>query len=312
MMPLNPTGSYDELPSQFTEDEIAAGFSKQFKDELRYVAVWNRWFRYDGTVWREDTTLAVFDLIRHYCRTLRRKSNKEKERIMFGKATTVASIERLVRADRRHAAPVDLWDRDRFLLNTPQGVVDLRTGQMRKHSAEDYMTRVTAVGPAGECPLWLAFLYRVTGGDANLMAFLQRTVGYALTGSTKEHALWFFYGTGGNGKGVFLNTMASILSNYAAVAPMQTFTESKTSVTQRNWQCCVGYVSSRHKKLRRGGVGTRALSSLLLAVILWRRALCAKISSNISRNSSCYSPATTSLAFATLTPPRGAASTWFR
>ncbi|WP_048863261.1 phage/plasmid primase, P4 family, partial [Acidisphaera rubrifaciens] len=64
--------------------------------------------------------------------------------------------------------------------------------------------------------------------DADLVRFLQRAAGYALTGSTREHALFFGYGTGGNGKGVFLNTLAGIFGDYATIAPMETFAATQT------------------------------------------------------------------------------------
>ena len=90
------------------------------------------------------------------------------------------------------------------------------------------MTKITAVAPGGDCPLWLAFLIRVTDGDLELIAFLQRMAGYCLTGSTREHALFFAYGTGGNGKGVFLNTLTGILGTYTATASIETFTASQS------------------------------------------------------------------------------------
>ena len=86
--------------------------------------------------------------------------------------------------------------------------------------------KITAVAPGGDCPRWLQFLDEITGGNVELQQFLQRVAGYSLTGSTKEHALFFAYGTGGNGKGVFLNTLSAILADYAAVAPMETFIAS--------------------------------------------------------------------------------------
>src|SRR4029077_2383546 len=92
------------------------------------------------------------------------------------------------------------------------------------HDPELYLTKITAVAPGdGECPLWLKFIARVTGGNYDLQMFLQRIAGYSLTGDTSEHALFFLYGTGRNGKGVFLNTLSAILADYAAVAPMETF-----------------------------------------------------------------------------------------
>ena len=122
----------------------------------------------------------------------------------------------------------DDWDADPWLLNTPGGTVDLTTGTLRPHCRDDRMTKITAVAPGGDCPRWRAFLERVFAGDHEYIAFMRRIVGYGLTGSIREHALFFFYGTGANGKGVFLNTIRGILGEYAAVAPMDTFTASGT------------------------------------------------------------------------------------
>ena len=91
----------------------------------------------------------------------------------------------------------------------------------------DLRTGAPAANDRG-CPLWLTFLDRVTARDKELQSYLQRVAGYCLTGSTKEHVLFFFYGTGANGKSVFLNTIRAIWNDYAVVAPMETFVESHT------------------------------------------------------------------------------------
>jgi putative DNA primase/helicase len=100
---------------------------------------------------------------------------------------------------------------------------------MRAHDRGDRMTKIsTATLVAGsQCPSWLAFLDQVTGGDAAQMRYLQKVFGYCLTGSTQEHALFFLYGTGANGKSVFVNTLFTVLGDYAAIAPMDTFMESR-------------------------------------------------------------------------------------
>jgi len=105
--------------------------------------------------------------------------------------------------------------------------VNLMTGDQYPPSAKDYMTKITAVMPAGNCQMWRGFLDRVTDGDIELQAYLQRVAGYCLTGHTSEHAIFFLYGTGANGKSVFMNTLVGIMGDYAVTAPMETFVESR-------------------------------------------------------------------------------------
>ena len=99
----------------------------------------------------------------------------------------------------------------------------MRTGTLRPSSSADYITTITAVSPGGDCPIWKRFLDRVTGGDGALQDYLQSVCGYALTGDTGEDALFFLYGTGANGKSVFIKTVAGILGDYHTSAPMEMF-----------------------------------------------------------------------------------------
>jgi len=110
--------------------------------------------------------------------------------------------------------------------------IELKTGLDRPPRREDYCTKIAgcAVAPEGTpCPLWLEFLERVTGGgtrSTELIGFLQRFLGYCLTGHVHEHVLVFMFGTGGNGKGVFMSTVAGIFGDYAITAPMEMFLET--------------------------------------------------------------------------------------
>jgi putative DNA primase/helicase len=124
----------------------------------------------------------------------------------------------------RHA---DL-NRDPWLLGTPAGVLDLRTGETRKGTAADLVTKTTKVAPAATadastCPLWLEFMDFVTGENANLAAFLQRWAGYALTGDLSEHAVLWLCGPGGTGKSTFIETLSHVLGDYAATMSPQVF-----------------------------------------------------------------------------------------
>ena len=205
--------------SEFTEDALASQFTARHEHELRYVVPWGAWLRWDGTRWNFEKTHLAFDLARQVAREAYADCGK----LRVASAAAVAAIEKLARADRRHAATVEQWDVDPWLLNTPGGIVDLRTGNMLPHDPKRYMTKITAVAPDGDCPLWLTFLDRITAGDTEVQQFLHRALGYALTGSVREHALFFAFGHGANGKGVCFNTVTKILADYAAVAPMETF-----------------------------------------------------------------------------------------
>ena len=202
-----------------TEDALALRFTQRHADELVYVAIWGRWLKWSDGRWQHENTLEVFDLARRIVRETP-LANKD--------ARTVAAVEHLARADRRHARSVDVFDVDPDLLNTPSGIVDLRSGLVTANDPAQYMTRITATAPGGDCPLWRAFLAKVTAGNDGLADFLQRVAGYSLTGVTTEHALFFFYGTGGNGKGVFLNTLSAVLGDYASVAPAETLMATRS------------------------------------------------------------------------------------
>jgi putative DNA primase/helicase len=107
--------------------------------------------------------------------------------------------------------------------------LDLTTGKPYPHRREDYCTKILAVAADERVPipLWAEFLDTVTNEDKELQSYLQRMAGYCMTGLTTEHVLFFLYGTGANGKSVFLNTLRGIWSDYAVVASMEMFIETK-------------------------------------------------------------------------------------
>ena len=226
----------DPRPLQFSDDALALEFAAEHSGDLRFVATLNDWMQYRGSHWQRDETLHVFDLIRASNRRLAAQAadvldpkTAEKVCRVLASAKTIAAVHTLARSDRRIAATVDQWDADNWLLNTPAGVLDLRDGSLKGHRPVDYMTQITSVAPAPAgtyCPLWHAFLLRVFAGDAELIAFLQRAVGYSLTGSTRDHAVFFLYGTGANGKTVFVNVIRSMFNSYATSVPMDALTET--------------------------------------------------------------------------------------
>ncbi len=209
------------LGLEAVDDELAGIFAAEHAADLRYVAAWGRWHQWRQGCWREDTTLHVFDLIR--------KTAKAHNAVkLHSMAKMVAAVHALARADRRIAATTDQWDADPWALNTPDGIVDLKTGKLKPHDPNAYCSKIAAVGPRGDCPRWLAFLRRVADEDEALIAFLRRVAGYCLTGDTSEQAFFFGYGVGQNGKGVFVRTLGYVLGDYCKASAIETFTESKS------------------------------------------------------------------------------------
>jgi len=211
--------------SDLSEDELALEFA-HLHENLRWVQIWNRWYEWNDSVWTPDSTLHVYDMVRE---VLRAKSSTHHKPRGLLRASTVAAVEKMARSDRRFAATTDQWDQDLMLLNTPTGTVDLSTGAIMRADPSRYMTKLTGVGAENlDCPQWMGFLGDITCGDRDLSDFLQRMVGYFLTGDTREHALFFLYGSGANGKSTFLNVITRVLGDYAVDAPMEAFTVSSS------------------------------------------------------------------------------------
>ena len=129
--PMNLTTASTAVPARwtFTDEALALRFAERHADDLRYVAAWSKWMTWDGRRWQFDDTLRAFDLVRKICREAAAECKKRKVAAGLASAKTVAAVERLAKADRRLAATVDQWDADPWLLNTPRGVIDLRTGR---------------------------------------------------------------------------------------------------------------------------------------------------------------------------------------
>lgn len=229
-MNMAPALKRSELPGAerlVTEDSAALAFVAAHRDRLRYCHSSSTWFEFDGVAWRRDKTHRAF----HFARELaRRMAKTEADRIKYvtSKNAFANGVEIFAKRDPALATTADQWDPDPWQLGTPGGTVDLRTGTLRKARADDRITKLTACAPArkAECPIWGRFLAEATGGDRELVRFLQRFAGYALTGSIKEHALLFPCGPGGNGKSVLINTIGRILGDYTVVAAMETFVTS--------------------------------------------------------------------------------------
>jgi putative DNA primase/helicase len=126
-------------------------------------------------------------------------------------------------------------DADPWLFNVVNGTIDLRTGILRPARREDLITKLAPViyDPDARCPTWERFLQQIMAGNTALITFLQRAIGYGLTGVTSEQVLLLLYGTGANGKSTFLEVLRALFGDYARQAEFATFL-ARTSDAVRN------------------------------------------------------------------------------
>ncbi len=116
-------------------------------------------------------------------------------------------------------------DADPWLLNVENGTIDLRTGRREKHDPSDLLTKIAPVHAdrRAKCPLFKKFLERITGDDAAFRAYMQKAVGYSLTGITTEQVLFFVHGkSGNNGKSTLVNLIRDMLGDYGLHTPTET------------------------------------------------------------------------------------------
>lgn len=246
----------DDFPD-LSHDHLALDLGRRsWDDNARHVALWGQWLFWTGTHWRRDETLDHMSRTRSYLRmratevsdwagrkagSLERDGQDQEARRLQSRArdqaktlrssATVAAVSGLARANSASATTHEAFDADRFLVGTPGGTVDLRSGDLRSARRDDMISRLTTCAPAdpGAVPgLWLRFLSEAFRGDQATIAFLQRAAGYALTGATSEHKLLFLHGSGRNGKSVFLNTLLDLWGDYGRRVAATTFLHSQT------------------------------------------------------------------------------------
>lgn len=202
-------------------------------DRLKYVPARGKWIRWDGGrwAWCADDSVAVQAAVDTIHAIDPDDSDEAKHK---ARSLSRRSLESAVALARRNAAmqvDIDKLDTDPWVLNTPSGVVDLRTGHLQPSTPSTAVihTRITgaAYDPATPAPRWQQFLRTTFGDDDEMIGFIQRLAGYSATGAVTHHVLPFLHGAGGNGKSVFLNTLMHVLGDYASPAPASFLMEGR-------------------------------------------------------------------------------------
>ncbi len=228
---------YNPTSVLITANRTDLGNAERFEafagDRFRFVHNWGSWLWFDGTRWQRDvdgeSVRAGRDTLRATAAEAGTVPDQDERDQLAKHALDSESSARIgaMLSLAQSLLPVapEALDADPDLFNCANGTIDLRTGELRPHDRADLLTRRSPVAfdPDATCPLWESFLARVLGGSASLVAFLQRAIGYSLTGHTSEQVLLLLYGIGANGKSTFLETVRSLLGDYATQADFTTF-----------------------------------------------------------------------------------------
>ena len=203
-----------------------------FGERIRYCHLWKKWLIWDEVRWMVDHT----DQIRQLAKQVIRKIYREAEAVSDpGKRQAIAKHAMASESDKRIKAMISLaeselpitpeeLDRDPWLLTCLNGTLDLRKNILLPHKREDFITKLAPVAydPKASSKSWLDFLDRIMASNPKLISFLQRAIGYSLTGDTSEQCMFILHGSGANGKSTFLQTIAFVLGDYAMSTPTDT------------------------------------------------------------------------------------------
>jgi putative DNA primase/helicase len=188
---------------------------------------------WDGKRWRVDDTGEVMrrakETMREFMRAAIEIDDQDKRDRTVKSALSSQSVYKinamvqLAQSEPGVAIRPNDLDSDPYLLNCLNGTIDLKTGKLRPHRREDLITKLAPVNydPKAACPQFEAFLAKVMGGNDELVGYLQRAAGYALTGDVGEKAIFFLHGDGNNGKTTFLETLRAAMGDYAGQIPIE-------------------------------------------------------------------------------------------
>lgn len=215
-----------DAPSTYshTDDGNALRLVDEYGNSINHCADRGRWLAWNGHAWQWCDTGAgpAREHAKHIARRLGLEDkNEARHRAYSLSARGTTNMLLQAASDPRIRVSFTDLDAHAFELNTPAGIVDLRTGKISAPDPVKLHTRSTicAPDPAADPRSWQIFLTDTFGDDTEMIEYLQRLVGYSATGTVGRHVLPFCFGSGGNGKGVFLETVTGVLGTYATTSP---------------------------------------------------------------------------------------------
>lgn len=238
-----PAVDPDTLLKSLTDTGNAARFAARYKDRVRFVHG-RGWVIWDELRWQQDATSQIMELAKELARNIHKEAAGINDAAISDavrkhakaslQAPKLKAMLDLAESEPDLAATSLQLDSHDWLLGVANGVINLKTGKLQAAKRDDMLTLHSSVtfDAKALCPRFIAFIDQVTGGDKQLANYLQRVVGYALTGQTTEQCLFFLYGKGLNGKSTFLNVIKAVVgADFAKQTPSETLMAKRTSGT---------------------------------------------------------------------------------
>ncbi|MEG0775046.1 phage/plasmid primase, P4 family [Clostridium sp.] len=228
----NEEGKVDLLGFNFSEVGNAKRLLALHGKNLRYQALTKRWYLWGGTHWEVDETLKIELLAKDVLERLQKAASgidtreesgsKFKQRVMnfIMASESDNKIKSMInQCKNEEEIAVTKMDQEIYKINTVNGTVNLKEGTVEAHNREDLITKVLPFNYNKEatCENWLKFLDKIFLGDKGLIDFIQKSIGYSLTGDTSQQCYYICHGRGANGKSTFLNTIREIMGEYSEV-----------------------------------------------------------------------------------------------
>lgn len=204
-------------------------------DKIRYCYNHKKWFIWNGKVWRADDNGQILrlakDTVKRIYQEAARIQDGDQRRALGRWAISSESEHRLksmvslAESEPGMQISPNQLDTNHHLLNCLNGTVDLKTGELKPHNPQNYMTKIVPVEykPEADCPQWIDFLETIFNWNYDLIPYVQRAVGYSLTGDISEQCLFILHGQGENGKSSFIDAISGMFGDYAQGAAFETF-----------------------------------------------------------------------------------------
>ncbi|HDR4948971.1 TPA: DNA primase [Bacillus cereus] len=207
-----------------------------YGEAIRYSYIRKNWYFYDGKIWMIDQQGMMKNIADKVIERMKEEpvyvpEGEEEEEMTKAlqkhlKSSRGSQKKTNMIKESEHLLSIQPheFDCDPDLFNVQNGYLDLQTGQLHEHDKTKFFTKVSSVEYTDkmDCPLWMDFLHQIFDGDQQLIEYIQRAIGYSLSGSTEEQVMFILHGNGRNGKSVFLDVITEIFGNYATNIQPQT------------------------------------------------------------------------------------------